>query len=224
MADSFQLKAIITAVDKVSAPLKGMQRQLKGFKKEFASLSLGAAGAGTAVLGALALPVKSAIALESKMADVRKVVDGLDTELIGNVIRKVEICRNRLYEVDDCFTFYGVQLEGRRVDVRLGIPPRTMRWLPLLKDPAARTCVARDNRIEDVVCSDNDCRQYKYKYKIAGVRAGGHATAIGNGVEQDLVLENNRFEDGEGHILVEDQIIWDWVEASGNYTAGRYRE
>ncbi|WP_332831948.1 phage tail tape measure protein [Escherichia coli] len=79
MADSFQLKAIITAVDKVSAPLKGMQRQLKGFKKEFASLSLGAAGAGTAVLGALALPVKSAIALESKMADVRKVVDGLDT-------------------------------------------------------------------------------------------------------------------------------------------------
>ncbi len=44
MADSFQLKAIITAVDKVSAPLKGMQRQLKGFKKEFASLSLGAAG------------------------------------------------------------------------------------------------------------------------------------------------------------------------------------
>ncbi|GJH75812.1 hypothetical protein ECZC06_54060 [Escherichia coli] len=33
MADSFQLKAIITAVDKVSAPLKVMQRQLKGFKR-----------------------------------------------------------------------------------------------------------------------------------------------------------------------------------------------
>ncbi|EHI1027279.1 phage tail tape measure protein [Escherichia coli] len=30
-------------------------------------------------MGALALPVKSAITLESKMADVRKVVDGLDT-------------------------------------------------------------------------------------------------------------------------------------------------
>ncbi|EIC0484154.1 phage tail tape measure protein, partial [Salmonella enterica subsp. enterica serovar Bovismorbificans] len=79
MADSFQLKAIITAVDKVSAPLRGIQRQLKGFQKEFASLSLGAAGAGTTILGALALPVKSAIALESKVADVRKVVDGLDT-------------------------------------------------------------------------------------------------------------------------------------------------
>ena len=56
-----------------------MQRQLKGFQKEVSSLALGAAGAGTAIMGALALPVKSAITLESKMADVRKVVDGLDT-------------------------------------------------------------------------------------------------------------------------------------------------
>ncbi|HBH7738296.1 TPA: hypothetical protein KW043_001407 [Escherichia coli] len=55
MADSFQLKAIITAVDKVSEPLKGMQRQLKGFKKEFASLSLGAAGAGSGMGRSLAL-------------------------------------------------------------------------------------------------------------------------------------------------------------------------
>ncbi|HIB1636464.1 TPA: hypothetical protein ACWV6Z_004625, partial [Salmonella enterica subsp. enterica serovar Muenchen] len=28
MADSFQLKAIITAVDQLSGPLKGMQREL----------------------------------------------------------------------------------------------------------------------------------------------------------------------------------------------------
>lgn len=33
MADNFQLKAIITAVDRLSGPLKGMQRQLKGFQK-----------------------------------------------------------------------------------------------------------------------------------------------------------------------------------------------
>lgn len=79
MADNFQLKAIITAVDRLSGPLKGMQRQLKGFQKEVSSLALGAAGAGTAIMGALVLPVKSAITLESKMADVRKVVDGLDT-------------------------------------------------------------------------------------------------------------------------------------------------
>lgn len=78
MADSFQLKAIITAVDQLSGPLKGMQRELKGFQKEMAGLAIGAAAAGTAVLGALALPVNAAIGFESKMADIRKVVDGLD--------------------------------------------------------------------------------------------------------------------------------------------------
>lgn len=78
MADSFQLKAIITAVDHLTGPMKGMQRELKGFQKEMGSLALGATAAGTAILGALALPVNSAMGFESKMADIRKVVDGLD--------------------------------------------------------------------------------------------------------------------------------------------------
>lgn len=78
MADSFQLKAIITAVDQLTGPMKGMQRELKGFQKEMGSLALGAVAAGTAILGALALPVNAAIGFESKMADIRKVVDGLD--------------------------------------------------------------------------------------------------------------------------------------------------
>lgn len=78
MADSFQLKAIITAVDQLTGPMKGMQRELKGFQKDMGSLALGAAAAGTAILGALALPVNAAIGFESKMADIRKVVDGLD--------------------------------------------------------------------------------------------------------------------------------------------------
>lgn len=78
MADSFQLKAIITAADQLSGPLKGMQRELKGFQKEMAGLALGAAAAGTAILASLAMPVNSAIGFESKMADIRKVVDGLD--------------------------------------------------------------------------------------------------------------------------------------------------
>lgn len=38
MADNFQLKAIITAVDRLSGPLKGMQRQLKGFRKKSPAL------------------------------------------------------------------------------------------------------------------------------------------------------------------------------------------
>lgn len=86
MADSFQLKAIITAVDQLSGPLKGMQRQLKGFQKEVSGLALGATAAGTAILGALAMPVNSAMGFESKMADIRKVVDGLDDkEVFGKM-------------------------------------------------------------------------------------------------------------------------------------------
>lgn len=78
MADSFQLKAIITAVDQLSGPMKSMQRELKGFQKEMSGLAIGAVAAGTAILGALAMPINSAIGFESKMADIRKVVDGLD--------------------------------------------------------------------------------------------------------------------------------------------------
>ncbi|RTY53637.1 phage tail tape measure protein [Pantoea sp. YU22] len=78
MADSFELKAIITAVDRLSGPVKGMQRQLKGFQKEFAELSVGAAAGGIAIAAALAVPINQAIDFESTMADVRKVVDGLD--------------------------------------------------------------------------------------------------------------------------------------------------
>lgn len=78
MADDFQLKAIITAVDRLSGPMKGMQKKLKGFQKEMAGLSVGATAAGVAILGALAMPVNAAMGFESKMADIRKVVDGLD--------------------------------------------------------------------------------------------------------------------------------------------------
>lgn len=78
MADSFQLKAIITAVDQLTGPMKGMQRQLKGFQKEFSSLAVGATAIGASILGALSVPISQSIKLESTMADVRKVVDGLN--------------------------------------------------------------------------------------------------------------------------------------------------
>lgn len=79
MADSFELKAIITAVDKLSGPLKGMQRQLKGFQKEMSGLSVGAGAMGVTILGAIAGATKQAIDFEKSMADVRKVVDELES-------------------------------------------------------------------------------------------------------------------------------------------------
>lgn len=75
MADSFQLKAIITAVDQLSEPMKKMQKNVKGFGKEFSSIMAGAAAAGAGIVTAMAVPITQAIAFESVMADVKKVVD-----------------------------------------------------------------------------------------------------------------------------------------------------
>lgn len=75
MADSFQLKAIITAVDQLSGPLKGMGKSLKGFQKEASGIMMNAAAMGAAITSAFAIPVNQAMQFESTMADVRKVVD-----------------------------------------------------------------------------------------------------------------------------------------------------
>lgn len=75
MADSFQLKAIITAVDQLSGPLKGMSKNLKGFQKEAKDIMVGAAAVGVALTSAFSVPISQAIDFESQMADVRKVVN-----------------------------------------------------------------------------------------------------------------------------------------------------
>ncbi|WP_223811735.1 MULTISPECIES: phage tail tape measure protein [Pantoea] len=78
--DSFELKAIITAVDKLTGPLQGMQRQVKGFKKEMASLSKIASTAGFGIAGMFAVPIHEAIEFDEKMSEVRKVVEGMDDQ------------------------------------------------------------------------------------------------------------------------------------------------
>lgn len=80
MADKFQLKALITGVDKLSPMLKGVQKNASVMRKHLESSGLGKISLGDlAGGGALAMPfvsgVKSAIAFESKMADVKKVMN-----------------------------------------------------------------------------------------------------------------------------------------------------
>jgi len=75
VADSFQLKAIITAVDQLSGPLKGMGKNLKGFQKDAKNIMISAAAAGAAISGMFAVPIRQAMEFESVMADVKKVVD-----------------------------------------------------------------------------------------------------------------------------------------------------
>lgn len=80
MADKFQLKALITGVDELSPTLKGIRKNIAGFRKQLQSSGLGDISFGDiAQGGALAAPfiagVQAAIGFESAMADVKKVVD-----------------------------------------------------------------------------------------------------------------------------------------------------
>lgn len=80
MADKFQLKALITGVDKLSPMLGTIRKNAMGLRKQLTSSGLGKITFMDAVQGgAMAAPfvmgVKAAIGFESAMADVKKVVN-----------------------------------------------------------------------------------------------------------------------------------------------------
>lgn len=80
VADKFQLKALITGVDKLSPVLNGVRKNAAVLRKQLNSSGLGKITFGEALQGgAIAAPfvmgVKAAIGFESAMADVKKVVN-----------------------------------------------------------------------------------------------------------------------------------------------------
>ncbi len=72
---NFELKAIITGVNRLSPALTVMQKDLRKFKGEFKDIMKGVASMGAAIGGAFIIPINQAMGFESSMADVRKVVD-----------------------------------------------------------------------------------------------------------------------------------------------------
>ncbi len=81
MADKFQLKALITGVDKLSPTLAGIRKNVASFRKQLTSsslgekISLGELVQGGAFAATMIAATKSAIDFESAMADVKKVVN-----------------------------------------------------------------------------------------------------------------------------------------------------
>jgi TP901 family phage tail tape measure protein len=80
MADKFQLKALITGVDKLSPTLNGIRKNISVFKKNLDKTGLGKISFSDVLAGgALAAPfvagAAAAIDFESQMADVKKVVN-----------------------------------------------------------------------------------------------------------------------------------------------------
>lgn len=80
MADKFQLKALITGVDKLSPMLGTIRKNAMGLRKQLNSTGLGKitfmeALQGGAIAAPFVMGVKAAIGFESAMANVKKVVN-----------------------------------------------------------------------------------------------------------------------------------------------------
>lgn len=75
MSDSFQLKAIITGVDKLSPVLSGIQQNIKKAGKGFKNAALVTTAMGMGLATAFVKPIQDAVEFESHMSDVRKVVN-----------------------------------------------------------------------------------------------------------------------------------------------------
>ncbi len=81
MAEKFQLKALISGVDKLSPMLAGMRKNVAQFRKQLKTSSLGDKISfgeimkGGAIAAPFVLGAKAAIDFESAMADVKKVVN-----------------------------------------------------------------------------------------------------------------------------------------------------
>ena len=77
MADKFQLKALITGVDKLSPTLDGIRKNVAKLRKNLRQSGMAEVDFGqvAAITAPLVGAAKAAIDFESSMADVRKVVD-----------------------------------------------------------------------------------------------------------------------------------------------------
>lgn len=80
MADKFQLKALITGVDKLSPMLSGVRKNALQLRKQLKNSELGNIGfndllAGGALAAPFVMGAQAAMKFETAMADVRKVVD-----------------------------------------------------------------------------------------------------------------------------------------------------
>lgn len=101
MADKFQLKALITGVDKLSPTLAGIRKNVAGFRKQLNSSGLGNIGFKDVLQGgAFAAPfiagAKAAIEFESSMADVKKVVNFDSPEQFKQMSKEVLDLSERL--------------------------------------------------------------------------------------------------------------------------------
>lgn len=129
---------------------------------------------------------------------------------------------NRFSNVMKPFLFYGANLEGRRFDWNIGVPRRNKNWLPLREDHHSPSIIVENNKTDRITCKNNTIKGYRYMMIASGCKASGHAVTKGNVLGAEMVFENNTYEEGEGRIFIQDEMLEDWVQGENNQMLGKF--
>lgn len=151
------------------------------------------------------------------IAGTDSVLDGRNSEFSHCYVRNVMIERNTLKGVSEAFIIMGAYLEGRLFDWNIGLPRHNKPWSPLFEDNREVSCKCHDNQVSNVTIRENYIMGNRYKYRLFGVFAHGHAI-LENNILSQIVVENNLFKETEGHIHVACAQYDDWCkDDGGNY-------
>ncbi len=146
-------------------------------------------------------------------------LDGQNTSIKNCYVKNINIKDNTLIDVIDAFIFAGGYAEGRMFDYKIGVPPHNQIWGALAKNED-ETYVCENNYIENITCMNNTVKGNRYKYKIYGALARGHGGIKGNKII-NAKINNNTFEDTEGHIHFADFMADGWCKDLGGNTVDK---
>ena len=129
---------------------------------------------------------------------------------------------NQFSDVGKPFLFYGANLEGRRFDWNIGVPRRNKNWMPLRADHHSPSIIVENNITDRIVCKNNAIKGYRYMMIASGCKASGHAVTKGNVLGAEMVFENNLYEEGEGRIFIQNEMLEDWAQGEDNQVLGKF--
>ena len=144
--------------------------------------------------------------------------------LEGCEIQDVIIEENEIRNVKKPFLLAAAYLEGRRVVLHYGLPPKTKIYAPLRREHQSVSLTAQNNRIDHVQIRRNHMTETEYMLVAAASIARGHSLSRQNILGADIIFEDNTFEESEEHILICEESHEDWAAGEGNRTEAVFKE
>ncbi|MCI8714096.1 MAG: hypothetical protein HFH23_18070 [Ruminococcus sp.] len=136
-------------------------------------------------------------------------------EISGNYLKNIRIRNNTIRDCETAFLFTAAFSEGRRFDWNWGWRVEDQYFAPLLENHHTQTGRFLGNYLEDISCTANNVTGCRLELQATSARGQGHAFMKDNKVIKQIVYKDNRFERSEGHRLVKDVNVWDWVQDDG---------